>query len=118
MNIFKIVAVASLVANIILLVIIFRGCDQDQLSYTGQEIPKNQNLTDTFNFKKIFLEKNDSVYKVVFNKSFEDYPVQAYLLACTYYLLKKDEITKKDIEMISSEIRSIYGKSPEIIYAK
>lgn len=65
-------------------------------------------------FERIFLEKNDSVYKTIFNLPFEEYPVQAYLLACTYYMLKKDNSARNDFRMMSAEIESIYGKPPKI----
>jgi hypothetical protein len=112
---YKVIAIFSLVINLVLGVLLFKPSSSKTTKYsTGDTLAKEKDLSVRYNFEKIFLEKNDSVYREVFNKSFEDLPVQAYLLACTYYLLKKDTITKKDIEMISSEIKGIYGRAPNI----
>lgn len=54
------------------------------------------------------------MYKHIFSTSFENSPVQAYLLSCTYYTVTKDSTIKKDIEMIGSEIKEIYGSAPNI----
>jgi len=119
MNTFKIVATISIVINFTLLFLLFIKFNNKENNI--KDIPKlsqNEDLSNRYNFEKIFLEKNDSVYKNVFNRSFEDFPVQAYLLACTYYMIKKDTSIKQDIVMISSEIKGIYGKSPDITFPK
>ena len=89
--------------------------DLDNGIYKGEE---DKTAEETYCRSWTTLDRYDSVYKMVYNRSFEDLPVQAYLLACTYYLIKKDSSSKKDIEMISSEIKAIYGKSPSITFFK
>lgn len=114
---YKIISIVSIVINIVLLFVIFKNYNENK-SINVPMLPQDKDLSSRYNFEKIFLEKNDSVYKIVYNKSFEDLPVQAYLLACTYYLLKKDSSSKKDIEMINSEIKAIYGKAPDVVFTK
>jgi hypothetical protein len=72
------------------------------------------NLSIQHNFKKVFVEKSDSVYKIIFGTSFENNPVEAYLIASSYYLLTKNPAIKKDIMMVNTELQPIYGTVPEI----
>ena len=120
MNFNKIIITGSILLNIVLIILLVKHSTNktNNINTYPVEFKKENDLTNKFYFEKIFIEKNDSVYKMVYNRSFEDLPVQAYLLACTYYLIKKDSSSKKDIEMISSEIKAIYGKSPSITFFK
>ena len=117
MKAYRIITVVSVAANFIFLFMLYKSTNRSKEVNTSIS-SVSKDLSIHHNFEKIFLEKNDSIYRMVYGKSFEELPVQAYLLACTYYLVKKDSSSKKDIQMISSEIKAIYGKSPEIIFPK
>ena len=116
MKAYRIITVVSVAANFIFLFMLYKSTKSKVVNTATSSVSKD--LSIHHDFEKIFLEKNDSIYRMIYGKSFEELPVQAYLLACTYYLVKKDSSSKKDIQMISSEIKAIYGKSPEIIFPK
>ena len=104
----------SLVINIILVSYFISTSKLKGDSHTKNQVIQDKDLSVQYNFKKIFIEKNDSVYKRIFSLAFENNPVQAYLLSCTYYTVTKDTTIKKDIKMIGTEIKAIYGSVPNI----
>jgi hypothetical protein len=117
MKLLKLFGMVSLAANIILLILLFQhhsAGNQESDVNVAKQMPQDMDITSRYNFEKIFLEKNDSVYQAVFNRSFDKLPVYTYLMACTYYLIKKDSVTRHDLEMISTEIKGIYGQVPKI----
>ncbi|HXT85209.1 MAG TPA: hypothetical protein VN704_12930 [Verrucomicrobiae bacterium] len=116
----KIFVYVSLTLNLILGFILFNALNKKKISNLNKYSKPlvNIDLSNKYNFQKIFIEKDDSVFYSVFNKSFEDDPVRAYLLACSYYMLKNDTSYKKDILMISGEVKDIFGESPNIVFSK
>ncbi|HXT85208.1 MAG TPA: hypothetical protein VN704_12925 [Verrucomicrobiae bacterium] len=116
---YKIIAIISLTINFVLAFFLIKNLNQKEIKLNHIDfLSKNEDLSNPYNFKKIFIEKNDSIYKAVFNNSYKNLPVQAFLLSCTYYLIKKDNNQKKDIKIISSKLKRIYGKSPIINFQR
>jgi hypothetical protein len=111
----KMLIAVSVTLNIVLAgLLFFVGRTKKDAGIEPVKTSLHMNLADNDNFKKIFIEKNDSLYEVFYNKYFEDFPTQGYLLACAYYLIKKNDKTRKDIVMINSEIKAIYGDTAVI----
>jgi hypothetical protein len=111
----KLYFIISLIVNIILVsYFISTNKWKGEDGHTINQNIQKENLSVQYNFEKIFIEKNDSVYKRIFSLAFENNPVQAYLLSCTYYTVTKDTTIKKDIKMISTEIKAIYGSAPNV----
>lgn len=116
----SIILYVSLALNLILAYVIFTNAKTATKNKLALDYKPSLNidLSDKYNFQKIFIEKNDSVYRSVYNKSFEDNPVNAFLLACSYYVITNDTIHKKDVIMANTELEAIFGKSPSIIFPK
>src|SRR6516164_4181048 len=113
-----IITICSYLLNLIFVIILIKNLSANDSKQSVQRMSPKTDLSINNNFQKIFIEKDDTLYRAVFNKSFEDLPTQCYMLACAYYLLKRDSNTLNDVKMITSEIKGIYGRAPEIQLCK
>lgn len=59
------------------------------------------------NFRKIFIEKNDTLYRDIYNKAFENSSAEAYLIACGYYYVTRNKRAKEDIEQTYKEMKAL-----------
>ncbi len=122
-NLNKITLIFSILLNIILIIVIVFRFFYSKNDYLKDEkyfkadfsIYRSESKKV---FEKIFLEKNDSLFNDVFYACYEDIPELAYLVGSTYYLIKKDSSSKQEYEVISSLIKDIYGKAPDINFVK
>ncbi len=68
------------------------------------------------NFKAVYLNKNDSLYKDLWSEAFENEPEQAFLIACSYYYVKKDTAILKDIKVSIEQLEHAYKRRIMIDY--
>lgn len=122
-NLNKITLIFSILLNIILIVlIVFRFSNTKNDYIKGKGYVKadfsNYRCERKKVFKEIFIEKNDSLFNDFFYETYENIPELAYLMGSAYYLIKKDSSSKQEYEVISSLIKDIYGKAPNINFVK
>lgn len=115
MKYWKLFAILSGFFNLLLLILLLSNRSQSILNKPKDvgTLDENKDYSMAYNFRKIFIERNDSVYKEVFSKSFEDLPEQAFLLSSTYFFLTKDSLVLKDMKVACSQLESIYDSCPE-----
>jgi hypothetical protein len=119
MKLIKLLLFCSLFGNIILGYVMFEQHKSAENRIRLADLASRKNpdffrLYEKENFRKIFIEKNNDVYWDLYKSTYENIPVQSLLLACTYYMLTKDESIKHDIEMANVELKGRYGVSPDI----
>jgi len=122
----KIIFAGSILLNVILILLMSHdffytrndslNIDTTSLIYKEECLKKSSSVDwqSMPVFEKIFIEKNDSLFNIVLNESYENDPQFAFLFVSTYYLIKQDYKRKKDLKAICSKIESIYGKAPSI----
>jgi len=74
----------------------------------AQSRPVDYEISSNANFRTVYIKRNDSVYKRLWNEAFENQPEYAFLISCTYYYVTGNEIIKKDIELSKKQLEEIY----------
>ncbi len=108
----KIVLTISIAANLLLILILLTKPD------TKSKVkPKTRNIdysiTSADNFEKVIIEKNDSVYKRIWNQAFENQPEMAFLISVAYFHSTKKELVIEDIEKSKSQLKKMYHRPIE-----
>jgi hypothetical protein len=67
-------------------------------------------ITSMKNFESVFFNRNDSLYKALWNEAFEDEPEKAFLISCSYFYMTKDKRIKKDIEVSANQLEISYQR--------
>ena len=66
------------------------------------------------NFETVFISRNDSIYKSIWNEAFENEPEKAFLISCSYYYVTKDKRILKNIEMSILQLQDVYQRKFKI----
>lgn len=70
-------------------------------------------LSNAETYKKVLIQKDREAYRSLFDSTFEELPVQSFLLSSTFYALTKDSIAKRDMEAVKVELKARYGFAPQ-----
>lgn len=113
-GILRLLLILSLLGNIVLICFFYHQKDIKNRVYTDMQIPPCTELSAAETYRRIFVEKNDSVYRKYFGEYYVNTPVQSLMLACTYRLLKPGKETDRDIEAVMAELKGMYGAVPDL----
>lgn len=104
----------SIVANIVLAWSVWRQSDAQRI----HEVDSNTHLSacktspmhfsTPENFEALFVHHNDSVYRRVWGHSFQDWPESAFLVACSYYYVTKQDTLLHDNAVSKEQLEQIY----------
>ena len=61
-------------------------------------------------YNEIFNKKKDSIYSECFYYEYVEHPIDAYLLANTYYNLTKKKYVLKHIDLAKEQLDKMYGE--------
>jgi hypothetical protein len=67
-------------------------------------------ITSMKNFENVYFNKNDSLYKDLWNEAFENQPQSAFLISCSYFYATKDKRILKDIKVSIEQLESVYQR--------
>lgn len=117
----KIYSVLLITSNIVLgvLFIKYYKKSREQEMFSKEQKKEQKNYEDKLDYRKyrvyndIFNKKNDSVYKKCFYNEYKEHPVDAYLLANTYYNLTKKDSVMKNIDLAKKQLDEIYGNNQD-----
>lgn len=112
----KVFLIGSIIVNIILVILLYKtSCDNkahEKYSYLDQKSPDCSEIFLEDNYQRIFIERNDSIYRYYYNSFFVNNPGQSFLLACAFYMLNNNN--SKDFEPVLLELKGMYGVAPEL----
>jgi hypothetical protein len=105
----------SVLVNIILITgIIFRHYDlrhaQDLMESGVSKKNRDLYIKSYDNFDSVFFKRNDSLYRELWNEAMQDDPEQAFLMACSYFYLTKDNKIKFTVDNAYDQLKIIYHK--------
>lgn len=81
----------------------------NDLKKKNDSIPDYE-ITSMKNFETIFFNKNDSIYKNIWGKAFENEPEKAFLISCSYYYLTNDTSVLKDVNVSIGQLEHSYQR--------
>ncbi len=101
----------SLLANIGLLIFCFYiKKDPELIPIDGKNPMPDYEITSTDNFKKVFFDRNDSLYKDLWGEAFENEPEKAFLISCAYNYVTQDTSAIHDIKISADQLETMYHK--------
>ena len=111
----NIILILSLIFNLAMLAFFWddlkRHRDSDTRSKAEAYYPEvDWEITSTKNFESVFIKKNDSIYKRLWNEAFENQPPSAFLISCTYFFVTKDTSVLNDIELSKEQLETMYNE--------
>lgn len=71
-------------------------------------------ITSMKNFESVYFNRNDSLYKDLWNEAFENQPQSAFLISCSYFYVTKDKRILKDIEVSAQQLEDVYQRNFKI----
>ncbi len=74
-------------------------------------------ITSMKNFERVYFNRNDSLYKALWNEAFENEPEKAFLISCSYFYVTEDKRIKKDIEVSANQLETSYQRKFKIVDA-
>lgn len=77
---------------------------------TTKNTTKDYEIASMKNFENVYLNRNDSIYKQIWNEAFENQPQSAFLISCSYFYVTKDKRILKDIEVSTQQLESVYQR--------
>jgi hypothetical protein len=80
-------------------------------------------ISSNKNFQSVFILKNDSLYKWLWNKSFQEQPEDAFFLSAAYFYVTNDSMVIDDINLSINQLETIYHSDinvlhPQLLIAK
>ncbi|OWP73986.1 hypothetical protein [Flavobacterium oreochromis] len=114
----KVFSLILIISNVVFGILFFKYYNKhkEQIlfsKYQNKQEKKYQEKLNYRNFKvynEVFNKKNYSIYKECFNYEYMEHPVDAYLLANTYYNLTKKSDVLKDIDLAKRQLADIYNE--------
>ena len=71
-------------------------------------------ITSMKNFENVYYDMNDSIYKEMWGKAFENEPEKAFLISCSYYFIRRDTNILKDIKISVDQLDQAYQNNMKI----
>jgi hypothetical protein len=117
-NVNRILLFVSITFNIVLAILLYyasgRSSNVEQVTYLDQNSPECTVLFKDDVYQKFFIERDDSTYNEYFSKFFVNTPVQSFMLACTFHVLKPSKEIDRDLKAVLLELKGMYGHAPTI----
>jgi hypothetical protein len=87
------------------------------ISIDGKYPIPDYKITSKKNFKEVYFEQNDSLYKDLWNEAFENEPEEAFLISCSYFYVTKDTNVVEDIKTSVRQLeeKGLYNRELKIL---
>jgi hypothetical protein len=122
------ILIGSIVLNVLCIVYIIMQMDEHKggPTYDPKELlidSIDYKISSNKNFHSVFILKNDSLYRRLWNKTFQEQPEDAFFLSAAYYYITNDSMVKDDIDMSLNQLETIYHNKinalhPQLLISK
>lgn len=112
--------IISIVVNIGLSIFCFLGSNKTPQHITSSNMSKKNDsipdydITSMRNFESVYFNRNDSIYKDIWGKAFENEPEKSFLISCSYYYVTKDTSILKDILVSIEQLEQSYQRKMKL----